>query len=208
MRSLHFLARFCARQIVLKAPARPAAANLGRSYSSFRYGLLRTVRTNPRPGYRTKGTLLKASIGGAGVLGTAAFVKLSEKDNGGNTEQTAEERMLQASRDELAKTVDEDRTILLRVAQQAIILLDVYMWEPLCTGLRFCQLVVIFVPVILSVPAIWIGRRQPSRDNERSGTLWWYSFLIWGMETAGPAFIKVRMIPLLCSPLLSFSLLC
>ncbi|KAI0870861.1 putative ubiquinone biosynthesis protein [Hypoxylon argillaceum] len=191
MRSLHFLARFCARQIVLKAPARPAAANLGRSYSSFRYGLLRTVRTNPRPGYRTKGTLLKASIGGAGVLGTAAFVKLSEKDNGGNTEQTAEERMLQASRDELAKTVDEDRTILLRVAQQAIILLDVYMWEPLCTGLRFCQLVVIFVPVILSVPAIWIGRRQPSRDNERSGTLWWYSFLIWGMETAGPAFIKL-----------------
>lgn len=99
--------------------------------------------------------------------------------------------MLQASRDELAKTVDEDRTILLRVAQQAIILLDVYMWEPLCTGLRFCQLVVIFVPVILSVPAIWIGRRQPSRDNERSGTLWWYSFLIWGMETAGPAFIKL-----------------
>lgn len=99
--------------------------------------------------------------------------------------------MLQASREEIAKTVDEDKTGISRWTQKAVIFLDVYIWEPLCTGFRFCQLFVIFVPVILSVPVIWIGRRHPDQDNERSGTLWWYNFLVWSMETSGPAFIKL-----------------
>lgn len=105
--------------------------------------------------------------------------------------------MLQVSREEIAKTVDEDKTGISRWAQKAVICLDLYIWEPLCTGVRFCQLFVIFVPVILSVPVIWIGRRQPDRDNERSGTLLWYNFLVWSMETAGPAFIKVWRVPAL-----------
>jgi aarF domain-containing kinase len=50
---------------------------------------------------------------------------------------------------------------------------------------------VIFVPVILSVPAIWFGRRHSDKDGERSGTLWWYGFLVRSMELAGPAFIKL-----------------
>jgi aarF domain-containing kinase len=50
---------------------------------------------------------------------------------------------------------------------------------------------VIFVPVILSVPVIWFGRRQTDKDGERSGTLWWYGFLVQSMELAGPAFIKL-----------------
>ncbi|GAP92692.1 putative ABC1 family protein [Rosellinia necatrix] len=187
MRSLHPLARLCVRRLVSPAPpARSTAkANLGRSYSTFRSGL---VGATPRSQHRARGAVLKAAAGG--ILGTSAFVKLSEKDNGG-TEQTAEGRMLQASREELAKTVDEDKTGLPRWTQEVFIFLDVYVWEPLCTGVRFCHLVVIFVPVILSVPAIWIGRRQPNNDNERSGTLWWYNFLVWGMEAAGPAFIKL-----------------
>jgi aarF domain-containing kinase len=140
-----------------------------------------------------------------GVLGTAAFITLSEKDNGG-TEQTAEGRMLQASREELTKTVDEDKSGMSRLAQRVMIFLDVYLWEPLCTGVRFCHLVIIFVPVILSVPAIWIGRRQRDHDNERSGTLWWFNFLVWAMEAAGPAFIKVwgsRFLPCLIGELTS-----
>jgi aarF domain-containing kinase len=52
-------------------------------------------------------------------------------------------------------------------------------------------LIFIFVPVIVTVPVIWFGQRQPERDNERSGTLWWYAFLVNGMERAGAAFIKV-----------------
>ncbi len=65
-----------------------------------------------------------------------------------------------------------------------MLLLDLYIWEPLCTGARFLQLAVIFVPVILTVPVLWIGPRQPDRDNERSGTLWWYGFLVNAMELA------------------------
>jgi len=51
--------------------------------------------------------------------------------------------------------------------------------------------VIIFVPVIVAIPAIWIGDRVKDRDNERKGTLWWYGFLVSSMERAGAAFIKV-----------------
>jgi len=188
MRFLPFAARFCARQPVPRASIR-SVANLGRWHST--HALPRTVARNSGRASRQNGrVILKAAASGA-LLGTAAFIQLSEKNNDG-TEQTAERRMLQASRDELEKTVDEDKKGLSRFAQEVIIFLDVYIWEPICTGARFCQLVVIFVPVILSVPAVWFGRRQPGRDNERSGTLWWYNFLVWAMEVAGPAFIKVK----------------
>ncbi|KAJ3571684.1 hypothetical protein NPX13_g5289 [Xylaria arbuscula] len=185
MKSIHFLARFCARQITPRARVGSVPANLGRSFSTSRYLL---SRSTPRRQYKAKGAVLTAAVNG--VLGTAVFVKLSEKDNG-DTEQTAEGRMLEASKQELEKTVDEDKSGVSRWAEQAVLFLDVYIWEPLCTGFRLCHLVVIFVPVILSVPAIWFGRRQPDQNHERSGTIWWYNFLVWGMETAGPAFIKL-----------------
>ena len=124
------------------------------------------------------------------ALGAAAFVTLSEEDNRG-TNKTGELRMLEVSREEVRKRVDDNDRGLRRLQHQALLCLDVYIWEPICTGIRFLQLVVIFVPVILTVPALWIGRRYPDHGNERSGTLWWYSFLVWSMECAGPAFIKV-----------------
>jgi aarF domain-containing kinase len=130
-------------------------------------------------------------LAGAISLSPAAFVQLSEKDNGG-TELTAEGRMLEASRDEIKKGVAADVHGLRRLRDSVIYFADVFIWEPICTGLRFLHLVVIFVPVIVSVPALWIGRRDPKRDEERSGTLWWYWFLVKSMERAGPAFIKVR----------------
>lgn len=104
---------------------------------------------------------------------------------------TAEGRMLQASRDEIKKEVGDDVHGVRRVRDSIIVFLDVYIWEPLCTGMRFLHLVVIFVPLIVSVPALWIGPRNKAKDNERSGTLWWYSFLVKSMERSGPAFIKV-----------------
>lgn len=119
-------------------------------------------------------------------------MRLSEEENNG-PEDTAERRMLEVSRKEIKKEVDENDTGLTRIRHQVVLFLDVYIWEPVCTGVRFLQLVVIFVPVILAVPAMWIGRRQPERDNERTGTLWWYNFLVKAMEWAGPAFIKVCM---------------
>jgi aarF domain-containing kinase len=45
--------------------------------------------------------------------------------------------------------------------------------------------------VIVTIPVIWLGQRQADKDDERSGTLWWYGFLVSSMERAGAAFIKV-----------------
>lgn len=140
-------------------------------------------RSRPAP-------LLMATSGGA-ALGTAAFVKLSEEDAGASG-QTVELRMLEASRAEIAKELDAEDRGLSRLRHRIVLFLDLYIWEPLCTGARFLHLAAIFVPVLLAVPVIWFGKKQKDRDNERSGTLFWYSFLVKGMEWAGPAFIKVR----------------
>lgn len=99
--------------------------------------------------------------------------------------------MLAASRDEIAKQIGDDEHGFQRFQHTVVLFLDVYIWEPLCTGLRFLHLVFIFVPVVVTVPMIWCGRRDKTRSGETWGSLWWYSFLVQGMERAGPAFIKV-----------------
>lgn len=98
--------------------------------------------------------------------------------------------MLEVSRAEIKKEVNENDTGFTRFRHEVVLFLDLYVWEPLCTGVRFLQLVGIFVPVILAVPVIWLGRRK-DRDGARMGTLWWYGFLVRAMELAGPAFIKL-----------------
>ncbi|KAL7792313.1 hypothetical protein V8C43DRAFT_283083 [Trichoderma afarasin] len=156
-------------------------------------GLHNWIHTARRTGWkegRTRGRIALRASAGAAALGTGAFIQLAQTDNGG-TEQTGELRMLEASRDEIRKTIDDNDRGISRVVQQILLFWDVYIWEPICTGTRFLHLVVIFVPVILSVPAIWFGRRHPDKDGERSGTLWWYGFLVKSMELAGPAFIKL-----------------
>lgn len=115
---------------------------------------------------------------------------LAEVDNGG-TDQTAEGRMLQASRDELKKKVSRNVHGWQRVRDEICLFIDLYLWEPFRTGLRFCHLLIIFVPVIVTVPLIWCGSIDEQRHEERTGTLWWYSFLVKSMERAGAAFIKV-----------------
>lgn len=140
------------------------------------------------PPHRGQAPLLAAAQATV-ALGTAAFVKLSENEEASG--DTGERRMLQASRKEISKKVDDDDHGLSRLRHKVVYFLDVFVWEPLCTGFRFLHLALIFVPVILAVPAIWVGRRQKDRNNERAGTLWWYGFLVKGMEWAGPAFIKV-----------------
>ncbi|RYP11231.1 hypothetical protein DL764_000187 [Monosporascus ibericus] len=189
MRPVLLLGRFCARRPCPRIH-QPGTANaqFRRLYTNLRFRSLNGSSTWRNP--RFTGKALKAAAATGGALGTAAFVKLSEKENQG-TEQTAEERMLQVSREELKKRVGEDDTGFSRLRHEILLYLDLYVWEPLCTGVRFLHLVVIFVPVILAVPAIWVGKRQPDRDNERSGTLWWYGFLVKSMELAGPAFIKL-----------------
>lgn len=125
----------------------------------------------------------------AAALTPAAFIRLSEEDNGDG--KTPEEHMLEASRAEIKKGVPEDLHGLKRASREIYIFVDGYVYEPIATGLRFLHLVLIFVPVMVTIPVIWFGRRLKNRNNERSGTIWWYVFLVHSMERAGPAFIKV-----------------
>ena len=123
------------------------------------------------------------------LLSPAAFVALSEEDTGDG--KTPEEHMLEASRAEISKEIPEEIHGVERRWKGLCLFVDTIIVEPIATTFRFLHLVVIFVPVLATMPLIWLGSRRKDRDNERSGTLWWYSFLVHSMERAGPAFIKV-----------------
>ncbi|KAK3904225.1 hypothetical protein C8A05DRAFT_42664 [Staphylotrichum tortipilum] len=127
------------------------------------------------------------AVMGGGLAAAAAFVDVAENEGDDTGEKFPPDFPRAAIRSIGSENEDTSRSLGRRV----ILLLDVYIWEPVCTGFRFLQLLVIFVPVILTVPAIWVGARIPERDNERPGTLWWYGFLVQAMEWAGPAFIKL-----------------
>jgi aarF domain-containing kinase len=124
------------------------------------------------------------------TLSPAAFVSISEGDNGDG--KTGEEQMLAASREELKQQVPKVLENSKGFRRRIYFFVDTYIVEPICTGLRFLHLVFIFVPVMATVPIVWFGARNPDRDNERGGTLWWYGFLVRSMERAGAAFIKVN----------------
>jgi aarF domain-containing kinase len=127
------------------------------------------------------------------TLTPAAFVLLSQSD-GSKDDKTGEELMLEASRHELDQQLPKAIEHSKGMRRRVYFFIDLYIYEPFCTTLRFFHLVIIFVPVIVTIPALWIGKRLPDRDNERSGTLWWYGFLVSSMERAGAAFIKVTPI--------------
>ena len=166
----------------------------------FRHGFQRTRPSSLRAIHVQFGTarnapkhwLRRPPIAGPILLSAltpAAFVQLNEQD--ADDGKTGEAHMLEASREELKKTIPDNVHGFRRFWRGLILVFDQYIYEPLATGFRFFHLVFIFVPVIITVPAIWIGSRQKDRDAERSGTLWWYGFLVRSMERAGPAFIKV-----------------
>ena len=123
------------------------------------------------------------------ALTPGAFLELAEGGDG--SEKTGEMQMLEVSRDEIRKSVAEDAKGLTRLRQSLYVWCYCYVYDPIATGFRFAHLVLIFMPVILTFPAIWIGKRVQDRGGERMGTLWWFQFLVRSMERAGPAFIKV-----------------
>ncbi|KAL3706698.1 hypothetical protein TMatcc_007711 [Talaromyces marneffei ATCC 18224] len=123
----------------------------------------------------------------AAALGPGAFMELAEKNG---EEETGENHMLEASRQEIRKTVSEDARGFTRLKQEVHVFFYCYVYEPIATGFRFLHLAIIFLPVLVTVPVIWIGSRNPDRNNQRWGTLWWFDFLVKSMERAGPAFIK------------------
>lgn len=145
------------------------------------------------PKFRGKTILWSgAATGAAGgtLLSSLSFVEVAS-NKASNGEQTHEEAMLEASRKELDEQVPHALRNSAKYRRGIYFFFEDYIIEPIATGLRFLHLVIIFVPVIVTIPALWLGSRQPDRDNERSGTLWWYGFLVGSMERAGAAFIKV-----------------
>lgn len=106
---------------------------------------------------------------------------------------TIEQQMLAVSEQERkdAAAVPRDRPLVVRAYKSVELFVINWICEPLATGFRFMTLLGIFAPVVFAVPLVCVGERLPHRSDERSGTLWWYSFLIWSLERAGPTFIKV-----------------
>ena len=73
-----------------------------------------------------------------------------------------------------------------------------YIIEPVFTFFRFLHLVILFGPVIITAPMLFIGKPERKRrgkpiaeDEENWGAIWWYGFLVKQMERAGPSFIKL-----------------
>ncbi|KAL8994597.1 MAG: hypothetical protein Q9169_005476 [Polycauliona sp. 2 TL-2023] len=177
MRTALLLGRLCRRSAFRPTPVRQLFA---RHHFPSRYWL-----NSRRPPARNHGErrILWA------LLTPAAFVRLSEEEN--DDGKTPEEHMLEASREEIRKAVPESAHGLNRLCRNVYLFLDLYVYEPIATGFRFLHLAIIFLPVIGTIPMIWLGGRVKERDNERAGTLWWYNFLVRSMERAGPAFIKL-----------------
>lgn len=159
----------------------------GRSTRNISFGQHAKYFFRRPPGPVKGGTALLA---GAAALSPLAFVQISEQPHGDDG-RTSEEKMLQASREELENYVPPHLRHSKKVRVGIWRFVDTWIVEPIATGLRFLHLVVIFAPVIVAVPIMWFGQRIPDRDNERSGTLLWYRFLVWSMEYSGAAFIKL-----------------
>ena len=159
----------------------------GRSAKNFSIlrNFRRTFRPPPAPVQGGSALLL--------ALTPAAFVSIADEDdeNGNGNGKTHEEQMLEISRKELAEQVPDRLKGSRKIRRGIWRFVDTYIVEPIATGLRFLHLLFIFVPVIATVPLLWIGARIPDKDNERSGTIWWYGYLVWSMEQGGAAFIKL-----------------
>jgi aarF domain-containing kinase len=186
MRTALFFGRQCLHQAARQSAPFVSRAST-RPFASGRASFARSHFANPRfPGRK----ILWSGAAGA-TLSPLAFAALGEDDDSGKTH---EEAMLEASRKELKEQVPKAIQNSKKYRRGVYFFIDTYIVEPIATGLRFLHLVFIFVPVIISVPAIWLGTRQRDRDDERSGTLWWYGFLVRSMERAGAAFIKASVL--------------
>lgn len=175
------------------------AATFSHKASTRSYNPKATSRLFQSPRSRHYGTVLLAATA-AGLLTPAALEKRSNdvleeaKQLGQAGKSTYEKNMLEASRREQQDRLQaytKNASLPKRIWRTMVVFCSDWMIEPIATTLRFLHLVVIFVPILATIPVIFIGDRVPEKSNERRGTLWWYLFLINSMERAGPTFIKV-----------------
>ncbi|OAG08198.1 ABC1-domain-containing protein [Paraphaeosphaeria sporulosa] len=190
MRSAFWLGRQCLPQGIRRSASFATQASTRRFTTGTPSSIRRRIATPRFPRKTVLWSGAGAAAAGGALLSPLAFVAIS-KDGTNIGDKTHEEAMLEASRKELKEQVPKAIKNSKKYRRGIYFFVDLYIIEPICTGLRFLHLVIIFVPVIVTIPSIWFGQRQPGRDNERSGTLWWYAFLVASMERAGAAFIKL-----------------
>lgn len=187
MQNTLLFARICLRQTA-HCSRRPVTRQSIRTFTWTRPKQQNAFYQNARQFFRSPPPPVKGGTACLAALSPAAFIELSEEER--DDGKTGEEHMLEASRAELENYVPEYLRGSRKIRRSVWRFFDTYIVEPIATGFRFLYLVVIFVPVIATVPLMWLGAKNKDRDNERSGTLWWYGFLVRSMERAGAAFIK------------------
>ncbi|KAI9599422.1 ABC1 family-domain-containing protein [Syncephalis fuscata] len=89
-----------------------------------------------------------------------------------------------ANNDEIDKP---NNSLLSKVGHQ----LDALLIEPIMTSWRFLQLVVIFLPCIVTIPLLICTNSLTDTTAESKWKVWWYDLLARQMERAGPSFIKL-----------------
>ncbi|KAM5432663.1 hypothetical protein McanMca71_007360 [Microsporum canis] len=154
--------------------------------------------------YSRRSSILLVSAISTATLTPAALLQLAEDNKEEDRMSTREREMLNASRAEarsirrtgrgLGSENDDGNTERRRarnILWRIYGILDEYVFEVIATGFRFVHLVVLFIPVIASVPIIFFGSRVKDRDNHRRGALLWYALIVYTMERAGSAFIKL-----------------
>ncbi|ORX41269.1 ABC1 family-domain-containing protein [Kockovaella imperatae] len=127
-------------------------------------------------------------------LGAVAFIHYRRPARADSQE---EDMLASPSSDESAEDIATKSPAEPRSSPFEII--RIYVFEPIFTFFRFCHLLALFGPVILTAPMILVGRTEKRRRNgkpiseeeENWGAVWWYGFLVKQMERAGPSFIKL-----------------
>lgn len=113
--------------------------------------------------------------------------------------ETYEMGLYQASQNEEKSQFEQYRkqrlkhgNIVSRVFYWIRFSIEDYVIDPLITFGRFCQLSLIFVPVLLLSPICWFGRKDKrSQVRVRSGAILWFRLMRKAAELAGASFIKL-----------------
>lgn len=112
---------------------------------------------------------------------------------------TWENGLYKASQEEEKDLFEEYRrkkltesSFIVRIIYHLKFALTDYVIDPCITIARFVELTLIFVPVLLTAPICWIGRKDSrTGENVRSGARLWFKYLRWSAEHAGASFIKL-----------------
>jgi aarF domain-containing kinase len=86
----------------------------------------------------------------------------------------------------------ESKHVFVRICNHIVQWLDNWVLEPILTIRRLAHILILFVPVVITVPVVFFGEKS-IKESQTQGTLWWFDFLAKQMERAGPTFIKVKL---------------